>query len=42
MMARCATATSWLYRGVTNTLAMLRMLPMSDQAKDAESLALCH
>jgi hypothetical protein len=28
------------YLGVTNALAMLRLLPMSDQAKDAEILAL--
>jgi hypothetical protein len=28
------------YLGVTNTLAMLRPLPMSDRAKDAEILAL--
>ena len=30
------------YLGVTNALAMLRLLPMSDRAKDAEILALCH
>ena len=30
------------YLGVTNTLAMLRLLPMSDRAKDAEILALRH
>jgi putative transposase len=30
------------YLGVTNALAMLRLLPMSDQAKDAEILALGH
>jgi putative transposase len=30
------------YLGVTNALAMLRLLPMSDQAKDAEILALRH
>jgi transposase InsO family protein len=30
------------YLGVTNTLAMLRLLPMSDYAKDAEILALRH
>jgi putative transposase len=28
--------------GVTNALAMLRLLPMSDRAKDAETLALRH
>jgi hypothetical protein len=28
------------YLGVTNALAMLRLLPMSDRVKDAESLAL--
>jgi hypothetical protein len=30
------------YLGVTNALAMLRLLPMSDLAKDAEILALRH
>ena len=30
------------YLGVTNALAMLRLLPMSDWAKDAEILALRH
>jgi hypothetical protein len=30
------------YLGVTNALAMLRLLPMSDQANDAEILALRH
>jgi hypothetical protein len=30
------------YLGVTNALAMLRLLPMSDRAKDAEILALRH
>jgi putative transposase len=30
------------YLGVTNTLAMLRLLPISDRAKDAEILALRH
>src|SRR6266498_1433859 len=30
------------YLGVTNALAMLRLLPMSDLAKDAEILALGH
>jgi hypothetical protein len=30
------------YLGVTNTLALLRLLPMSDHAKDAEILALRH
>jgi putative transposase len=30
------------YLGVTNTLAMLRLLPMSDRDKDAEILALRH
>jgi hypothetical protein len=30
------------YLGVTNALAMLRLLPMSDRAKDAETLALRH
>jgi putative transposase len=30
------------YLGVTNALAMLRLLPMSNQAKDAEILALRH
>jgi hypothetical protein len=30
------------YLGVTNALAMLRLLPMSDHAKDAEILALRH
>jgi hypothetical protein len=30
------------YLGVTNTLAMLRLLPMSGRAKDAEILALRH
>jgi hypothetical protein len=30
------------YLGVTNTLAMLRLLPMSDRAKDVEILALRH
>jgi hypothetical protein len=28
------------FLGVTNALAMLRLLPMSDRAKDAEILAL--
>jgi ABC-type hemin transport system ATPase subunit len=30
------------YLGVTNTLAFLRLLPMSDRAEDAEILALRH
>jgi hypothetical protein len=30
------------YLGVTNTLALLRLLPISDQDKDAEILALRH
>ena len=30
------------YLGVTNALAMLRLLPMTDQAKDTEILALRH
>jgi hypothetical protein len=30
------------YLGVTNALAMLRLLPMSDQAKDTQILALRH
>jgi transposase InsO family protein len=30
------------YLGVTNALALLRLLPMTDQAKDAEILALRH
>jgi hypothetical protein len=30
------------YLGVTNALAMLRLLPTSDRAKDAEILALRH
>jgi putative transposase len=30
------------YLGVTNALALLRLLPMSDRAKDAEILALRH
>ena len=30
------------YLGVTNTLAMLRLLPMRDRAKDAEILAPRH
>lgn len=30
------------YFGVTNALALLRLLPMSDRAKDAEILALRH
>jgi hypothetical protein len=30
------------YLGVTNTLALLRLLPMSDRAKDTEILALRH
>jgi putative transposase len=30
------------YLGVTNALAMLRLLPLGDQAKDAEILALRH
>ena len=30
------------YLGVTNTLALLRLLPMSDREKDAEILALRH
>jgi hypothetical protein len=30
------------YLGVTNTLAMLRLLAMSDRAKDVEILALRH
>jgi hypothetical protein len=30
------------YLGMTNALAMLRLLPMSDRAKDAEILALRH
>jgi hypothetical protein len=41
MMPHRATATAYL--GVTNALAMLlRLLPMSDRAKDAEILALRH
>jgi transposase InsO family protein len=42
----CATMTSVLFRlaylGVTNALALLRLLPMSDSDKDAEILALRH
>ena len=30
------------YLGMTNTLALLRLLPMSDRAKDTEILALRH
>jgi hypothetical protein len=30
------------YLSVTNTLAMLRLLPMSERTKDAEILALRH
>jgi putative transposase len=30
------------YLGVTNTLALLRLLPMSDRDKDLEILALGH
>jgi putative transposase len=30
------------YRAVTNAVAMLRLLPMSDRAKDVEILALRH
>jgi hypothetical protein len=30
------------YLGVTNAVAMLRLLPVSDRAKDAEILALRH
>lgn len=30
------------YIGVTNALALLRLLPMSYRDKDAEILALCH
>ncbi|MGX6608299.1 hypothetical protein ACWKSP_40205 [Micromonosporaceae bacterium Da 78-11] len=30
------------YLGVTNTLALLRLLPMSDRDKDAEIRALRH
>jgi putative transposase len=30
------------YLGVTDTLALLRLLPMSDRAKDTEILALRH
>lgn len=30
------------YLGVTNAFAMLRLLPMSNRDKDAESLALRH
>jgi hypothetical protein len=30
------------YLGVTNALALLQLLPMSDRAKDAEILALRH
>lgn len=30
------------YLGVTNAVALLRLLPMSDRAKDAEILALRH
>jgi hypothetical protein len=30
------------YLGVTNTLALLRLVPMSDRDKDAEILALRH
>jgi hypothetical protein len=30
------------YLGVANALALLRLLPMSDRAKDAEILALRH
>jgi hypothetical protein len=30
------------YLGVTNALAMLRLLPMSDRAKDVEILVLRH
>jgi hypothetical protein len=30
------------YLGVTNTLALLRLLPMGDRDKDAEILALRH
>lgn len=39
-MMCCAAATGHL--GVTNTLALLRLLPMSDRDKDAETLALRH
>ncbi|MFI0765681.1 hypothetical protein ACH4TQ_12480 [Streptomyces sp. NPDC021218] len=30
------------YLGVTNALAMLRLLPMTDRDKGAEILTLCH
>jgi putative transposase len=40
MMPCCVTSTGIL--GVANALAMLRLLPMSDRAKDAEILALRH
>jgi hypothetical protein len=39
-MTCCAAATAYL--GVTNALALLRLLPMSDRDKDAEILALRH
>ena len=35
-------AVSTAYLGVTNTLAMLRLLPIGDRAKDAEILTLRH
>ncbi|MFB6781002.1 hypothetical protein ACFCX0_27125 [Streptomyces sp. NPDC056352] len=31
-----------VYLGVTNALAMLRLLPMGDRDKDVEFMALCH
>src|SRR5258707_538182 len=40
---RCRTVLFQLaYLGVSNALAMLRLLPMSDRAKDAEILTLRH
>lgn len=39
-MTRCAVSTGLL--GVTNALALLRLLPMSDRDKDTEMLALRH
>lgn len=39
-MTCCAVRLAYL--GETNTLALLRLLPMSDRDKDAEILALRH
>jgi hypothetical protein len=39
-MTHCAVSTAYL--GVTNTIALLRLLPTSARDKDAEILALRH